>query len=107
MYIVNTKLRVNWTLYAQIAPPVLEDLSISEYGPDNAENGPLSVAIEDYIRPTVDTMGFITHEFTPTSTGLWRISLRVSGTIVHTQKVLISRNDTDIKKFVSKELLPG
>jgi hypothetical protein len=82
MYLVNTEITVNWT-------------------PES-----FSVSVGDYIRPSIDTLGFITHRFTPTTEGLWELSLLVSGTIVGTQNIFVTKNETSITKFVSAECLP-
>ena len=101
MYLLNKELVVNWTLYSQVAPPLLSDLSIVEHTPDGNVGENLPVIEDNYSLPGTTKLGFIAHKFTPTVKGLWQIRLYISGTLISTQKVIVSENDTDIKKFIS------
>ena len=106
MYLVDIKLKVNWTLYASVAPPLLADLEVIVRNPGCVTPESFSILAGDYTRPTIDTVGFITYMFTPSVKGLWQVSLLVSGTIVSTHDIFVSQNDTSITKFVSSNCLP-
>ena len=105
MYLLNTELEINWTLYSDVAYPTLKDFSVLQHSPNSVISIPNAITIGDYIPPTINTLGYVTYRFTPTTTGLWKIALYVSGTIVDTREILVSENDILTEKFVSSDLL--
>ncbi len=104
MYLVNTELTINWTLYSKVSPPSSEDITVVEQSTTGVMADPVPIDPSRYIPPSINNMGHITHKFTPNIVGLWKLHLYISGILVDTQKVNVSRNDTTIKKFVSINL---
>ena len=107
MYLVNTELEVNWYILTGAAPPLLEDLDVTVVDPDGISvYTDSSILVDDYIPSTETTKGMVTFRFTPNKTGLWKVKLSegTSGnyTEYYTHDIVVSTNDTHIKKFVNK-----
>lgn len=111
MYLINTELTVNWYVITGVAPPALSDFNITIV-PPNGKATYLTSAItnsNDYVPSTVSTKGFISYKFTPNLVGLWTISLNegtsASNVDHYTHNILVSINDTLIKKTINSSLL--
>jgi len=110
MYLINTTLTVNWVLLTVGNPPLLADLDIKIVPPDGTssylEN---SILAGNYTPSTISTKGAVSFDFIPNQLGLWEISLTEGTSALnrnfYTHKIIVSKNDTLIKKFVKSSLL--
>lgn len=100
MYLVNTELNINWTLYSEVAPPTLEDLSVIQHDPNNNISNEV-IQLGDYIPCCIRKLGYVTYKFTPTTIGLWQVELKVSNVSVGKHDILVDINDTTIEKFLN------
>ena len=105
MYLLNIELEVNWYILTGAAPPVLADLDVTVIDPDGISNYTNSgILIDDYIPSTDTTKGMVTFRFTPNKKGLWKVKLSEgtsdNNTEYYTHDIMVSINDTNIKKFV-------
>lgn len=110
MYLINTELTVNWYLLTGSNPPALSELDIRIVPPiGNAIYLSSAIAAEDYIPSTATTKGLVTYKFTPDELGLWTIGLSngisSNNTDYYTHDIMVSINDTYIKKHVNSNLL--
>jgi len=76
MFLKDTELEINWLIPATSQVYVNTDFDVIVRRPDGASSYIDSpIAAEDFIAPTVNTVGGVTYKFTPDVTGVWLIIL--------------------------------
>lgn len=76
MFLKDTELQINWLLPASSTPYVVGDFDVIVRQPNgDSQYIDSPIAVEDFIAPTVSTVGGVTYRFTPTVTGVWLVIL--------------------------------
>jgi hypothetical protein len=76
MFLLNTQLEVNWLLPATSQVYAYTDFDVIVVAPNgDGTYNDAAILEEDFIAPTVSTVGAVTYKFIPDATGVWKVIL--------------------------------